>query len=181
MFANAGIPNTWNWVEKHRDIRIFVEEVLASENTVEGELNELISYRNDAAHGAGIDSVLGSNTLLQLCDFVETLCQSLAELVTYQVIEQQNLIGQAKEIGQITEWYKTPKAAVVKCEETILSVGESLFLVGESCCQLVTLISIQMDDLDQNTVKTTTGMEVGLKFDVDARKGLRLYRLSIME
>jgi hypothetical protein len=175
LLADAGIQNAWAWVEKHRAVKRFVEEVLANENTAEGELKVLITYRNSAAHGADIENILGSNVLLELCDFVETLCQALAELVTYQVIERQKSIGQVREIGQIKEWFKKPRAAVAKVEETTLSVGGSLFLVGEAYCQLATIESIRIDDVDQETVKTTSGMEVGLKFDVDAREGLRLY------
>lgn len=175
LLTSAGIPNAWGWVEKHRAVKHFLE-VRVSENTAEGELNELITYRNEAAHGAVIDNFLGSNALLELCEFIETLCQALAELVTYQVIERQKSIGQVREIGRITEWFKKPRAAVAKVEETTLSVRGSLFLVGEAYCQLATIESIRIDDVDQETVKTTSGMEVGLKFDVDAREGLRLYK-----
>lgn len=42
----------------------FVEEVRGSENTAEGELNELIDYRNDAAHGAFVNTILSANELL---------------------------------------------------------------------------------------------------------------------
>jgi len=174
LLAGAGIQNAWAWVEKHRAVKHFLE-VRVSENTAEGELNELVTYRNEAAHGAVIDNFLGSNALLELCEFIETLCQALAELVTYQVIEQQKSIGQVREIGRITEWFKKSRAAVAKVEETTLSVRGSLFLVGEAYCQLATIESIRIDDVDQETVKTTSGMEVGFKFDVDAREGLRLY------
>jgi hypothetical protein len=81
LLAGAGIQNAWAWVEKHRAVKHFLE-VRVSENTAEGELNELITYRNEAAHGAVIDNFLGSNALLELCEFIETLCQALAELVT---------------------------------------------------------------------------------------------------
>ncbi|HEY9798316.1 MAG TPA: hypothetical protein V6D30_21975, partial [Leptolyngbyaceae cyanobacterium] len=56
-----------------------------------------------------------------------------------------------------------------------LSIGGSLFLVGEACCQLAKIESIRIDELDQESVKVISGMEVGLKFDVDAKKGLCLY------
>jgi hypothetical protein len=174
LLTSAGIPNAWGWVEKHRAVKHFLE-VRASENTAEGKLKELITYRNDAAHGAVIYNFLSSNALLELCDFVETLCQALVELVNYQVIQRQTITGQAKEIGRITEWLKNPSAAVAKVEETTLSVGGILFLVGEAYCQLATIESIRIDDADKESVKTTSGMEVGLKFDVDARKDLRLY------
>ncbi|BDI14366.1 hypothetical protein ANSO36C_01680 [Nostoc cf. commune SO-36] len=180
MLTEAGIPNSWGWVEKHRAVKYFVQEIRGNENTAEGELNELISYRNDAAHGSP-DDVLASNALLELCDFVETLCQALTELVTYKVIERKKSIGQAKEVGRITEWFKKHEAGIAKVEETTLLVGNSLFLVseGSSCCYLATIKSIQMNDISVNEAKTTTGMEVGLKFDMDAKKGLRLYQLYV--
>ena len=107
------------------------------------------------------------------------MCQSLTELITYQVIENKKLIDQAQEIGKITEWFKKPQAGVVTAvEECLLSVGSSLFLVGDSYCQLATIESIQNNDESINEIKTTPGMEVGLKFDVDARKDLRLYQLT---
>ena len=175
MFADAGIGNAWTWVEMHRKIKHFVEEVRGSENTAEGELNELIGYRNDAAHGAFIDTILSSNALLELCDFVEALCQALAELVTCKIIKQQTSTGQAQEIGRITEWFKKSQAAVAKVEEMTLLVGTSVFLVGEAYCQLARIQSIRINDADQQTVQTISGMEVGLKFDVEARNKLRLY------
>lgn len=177
LFADAGIPNAWTWVDRHRAVKNFVEEVRGSQNTAEGELNELISYRNDAAHGAPIDNFLGSSALLELCDFVEALCEALAELVTYQVIERKKSIGQAREIGQITQWFKKHQAGVAKVEETALSVGDRLFLVskGSFCCQLANIQSIRINDVPLEKLQTITGMEVGLKFDVEAREGLRLY------
>lgn len=181
LFADVGISNAWNWVEKHRAVKYFVKEIRASENTAEGELNELISYRNDAAHGAPIDNVLGSSALLELCDFVEALCQALAEVVIYRIISRKTSIGQAREIGLITEWFKQPKAAVAKVKETTLAVGGSLFLVSEarSYCHLVTIENIKIqeggNDVEKEQVKITSESEVGLKFNAEARKELRLY------
>jgi hypothetical protein len=178
LLADAGIPNTWAWLDKHRTVKNFVEEIRGNQNTAEGELNELISYRNDAAHGALIDDFLSSNALLELCDFVEALCQALAELVTYQVIERKKSIGIAREIGRITEWFNKPKAAVAKVEKTTLSVGGSVFLVSEACCLLAKIQSIMIDDILIEQVQATTEMEVGLKFDVNAKKDWRLYQLE---
>ncbi|MBD2301724.1 MAE_28990/MAE_18760 family HEPN-like nuclease [Nostoc sp. FACHB-190] len=179
LFANAGISNAWKWIEKHRAVKYFVEEIKANQNNVESELNEFISYRNDAAHGSP-DEVLGASALLELCDFVDALSEALAELVTYQVIKRKESIGQIRAIGKITEWFKKSNAGVAKVEEINLSVGKKFFLVNEetSCCYIVTIISIQIDDSPVNNLRTTTGMEVGLKFDLSAKQGLYLYKLE---
>jgi hypothetical protein len=179
LLANAGIVDSWSWILTHRDIKYFVEEIRASENTPEQELNTLISYRNDAAHGTNIDDFLAANALLELCDFVEKLCQALCELVTWRVLEKKESIGQAQVVGKITAWLKKPKAAILTADgEYLLSVGNSVFLVGKSYCQLATIESIKDNDKPLNDIKTTPGMEVGLKFDVDARKDLQLYQVT---
>jgi hypothetical protein len=104
---------------------------------------------NEAAHGTPPD-ILYSESLLELCSFVEALCEALTELMTYQVIQKQESVGQAKEMGTITEWFKTPKAAIVKMQEiTSLSVGGSLFLISEAYCELTKIESIQVNDLVQ--------------------------------
>lgn len=178
LFADAGISNAWGWVDKHRRVKQFIEEVRGSQNTAEGELNDLITYRNDAAHGAIVDDLLSTEKLLELGDFVEALCQALAELVTFQVISRQTAIGKAKEIGQITEWFLNHKAGVGKVKEITLSVGIKLFLVNEasSYCRLAKIESLMINNISKKRVVITSEQEVGLKFfDMDAKKGLKLY------
>ncbi|MFO5492612.1 MAG: hypothetical protein ACLBM6_08710, partial [Cuspidothrix sp.] len=145
--------------------------------TLEKEMNIFISYRNDAAHSTKIEDWLGFKPLLELCDFVESLCQALTELVNYQVLERKKSIGQAQEVGKITEWFKKPQAGVFTAYiECSLSVGSTIILVGESYCQEATIESINGESIPE--IKTTQGMEIGLKFDVDTRKGLKLYQLT---
>ncbi|MBS9393040.1 MAG: hypothetical protein HEQ29_07725 [Dolichospermum sp. LBC05a] len=50
---------------------------------------------------------------------------------------------------------------------------------SKSYCQLATIETIQDNNnfITDPDFKTTPGMELGLKFDVDARKDLRLYQL----
>lgn len=177
LLADAGILNSWTWINKHKSIKNFVEEVRGSLNTAEGELNELISYRNEAAHGGLIDDFLRSNALLELCDFIESLCQSLNDLFMYQVIEQKLKNGEATRIGKITEWFKKPEAGVAKVNNATLHVKCNLYLVNQnlSWCQSAIINSIEVDDNSVKEINVDSEIEVGLKFNVDAREGLDLY------
>ncbi|BAZ12049.1 hypothetical protein NIES4071_38770 [Calothrix sp. NIES-4071] len=179
LLADAGIINAWSWLDKHRNITKFLEEVRENEVTAEKELNDLIIFRNQAAHGAS-PVILDYPKLLELCDFIDILCEAITELVTYRVIQYQLSVGQAREIGEITEWFKKQQAGVVKTEATNLSVGENLFLANETIfyCQLAIIQSIRINDNAVEQVQTTPGMEVGLRFNIDARKGLRLYQIQ---
>lgn len=177
LLENAGIADAWNWVSKHRSVKKFVEEPLGSQSLAATRLDDLIIYRNEAAHRVVINELLGVDELLEFCDFIESLCQALVELVTYRIILQQGSTGQVREIGQVTRWFEQPKAARAKVRDITLSVGQRIFLASETkaYCQLAIIESIQIDDVSQDTVEIITETEVGLKFNTDARKGLSLY------
>ena len=180
LLADAGISNSWKWIDKHKSIKNFVEEVRGSQNTAEGELNELISYRNEAAHGALIDDFLRANALLEMCNFVDSLCQSLNDLFEYQIIVLKVKIGEAIKIGKITEWFSNPKAGIAKISSATLYNQCNLYLINQnlSWYQSATVNSIQIDGNSVEHVNTDKKVEIGLKFDVDAREGLNLYLLK---
>ncbi|MGK7941197.1 MAG: MAE_28990/MAE_18760 family HEPN-like nuclease [Crocosphaera sp.] len=179
LLSQAGISDSWKWVEKHRKIKDF----LGNENTAEGQLKEIINYRNDAAHGKilQLDNVLSSNKnqLLDFCTFIEALCQALAELVTYKIVEQQKSIGQIKEIGKISRWYDQSQACRAKLQNTELSVGEELLLVSEDTayCKSVKIESIRDEqERDKQKIDITNEQEIGLKFNSSAKKGLSIFQ-----
>ncbi|WP_333243854.1 MULTISPECIES: MAE_28990/MAE_18760 family HEPN-like nuclease [unclassified Microcoleus] len=181
VLKNAGIDEAWKWVSNHKEIKYFVEEVRGRQNTAEGELNQLVDYRNEAAHGS-TNQILGTQELLDLGDFVEALCKSLADLVTYKIILLQKALGLVREIGEITEWFKKQQAYVAKVQEVTLTVEERVFLVlvndKLSYCYSAKIESIKLNDIFHNQVEITSEAEVGLKFDRDARRGLTIYVTS---
>ncbi|MBE9143407.1 MAE_28990/MAE_18760 family HEPN-like nuclease [Planktothrix mougeotii] len=179
LFTKAGIEKAWEWIIHYRQIKYFIEQVRGNQNTAEAELKQFIHYRNKAAHGS-INEILGIQELLYLADFVEALCQALAELVTYQILLKKVSIGQAQKVGRVTEWFKKQKAAIVIVENITLSVGDKLFLVNEesSYCSLTRIESIQIDSQPRNEVKISSPTEVGLKFNIDTRKGFSLYLIN---
>lgn len=181
VFKNAGIDEAWKWVINHKEIKHFVEEVRGSQNTAEGELKQLVDYRNKAAHGS-TDQILGTQELLDLGDFVEALCKSLADLVTYNIILLQSDRVLVREIGKITEWFKKPQAGVAKVKEVTLTVEERVFLLlvnnKLSYGYSAKIESIKLNDIFHNQVEITSEEEVGLKFDRDARIGLTIYVTS---
>lgn len=156
VLKNAGIDEAWKWVINHKEIKYFVEEVRGSQNTAEGELKQLVDYRNKAAHGS-TDEILGTQELLDLGDFVEALCKSLADLVTYNIILRQIDRGLVREIGKITEWFKKSQAGVAKVKEVTLTLEERVFLVlfndELSYCYSPKIESIQLNDISHNHVE----------------------------
>jgi len=175
LLANGRIPDSWKWIKNHRNIRDFIEEVRGNENTADGELQEFINYRNEAAHG-DLENFQHAQKLLYLCYFVAALCQAIAELVDYQILQDRKV----QEIGHITRWFPRPRAAAAKVKETTLSVGDSLFLVSKEkgYCQQVTIESIMIDEEEKEQVIIGDEREIGLKFNAPAREGLSLYPID---
>ncbi len=58
-----------------------------------------------------------------------------------------------------------------------MSIGTNVFLVSEtsSYCRLATIESIQINNTSQESIEIINETEVGLKFDIDAKKGLKVY------
>lgn len=131
-----------------------------------------------------MDNILATKKLLDLCDFVEALCQSLAELVTYQILLKKSSIGQAQEVGKVDSWLDQIKVASVILEDlentTCLSIGKKVYLVKKtsSYCSLATIESMQINKKPKKRVKISSGSKVGLKFNIDAQEGFKLYVIN---
>jgi hypothetical protein len=181
LLKNAGIdPSAWNWIKNNRKIKSFIQEIV-QENTAEGLLREIIDYRNNAAHSLTINVILGSDELLQLCDFVEMICESLSELVTYQFLLKQEKQGKVVKIGIISEWFKKPQAGVAKISNVSngkLKIGDRLFLTSDADCQLAEIVSLAINDNLYQEIDVSLTTEVGIKFNIDARKNWCIYYVN---
>jgi MAE_28990/MAE_18760-like HEPN len=182
LFKNAGIiSNAWEWVKNNRNIQNFITNN-SEETTAEGLLKELIDYRNNAAHAdIVIDDILGSDKLLQLCDFIESICVSLSELITYQCLQKQEKQDKVIKIGCISEWVKNPKAGVLKISNAKVKIklGDRLFLTSKFDCQIASIVSLKIDDVFQQEINALSATEIGIKFDIDARKNLEIYQVIV--
>lgn len=156
---------------------------------MENELKNFIELRNNSAHGKEIDTVLNANELLQLCDFVEAICQAMSELVLYCFVDRKKKIGKLQKIGKVVNWYQQQQACDVKISDESqesnkrLEVGKKVFLVSENqkICQNAIIESIQINKNGKNTprrripIREIKDSEIGLKFDKEGQKGLEVY------
>jgi hypothetical protein len=156
---------------------------------VENELKNFIELRNNSAHGKEIDTVLNANELLQLCDFVEAICQAMSELVLYCFVDRNKKIGKLQKLGKVVNWYQQQQACAVKISDEPqesnkrLEVGKKVFLVSENkkICQNAIIESIQINKNGKNTprrrilIREIKDSEIGLKFDKESQKGLEVY------
>jgi len=179
--------DSWQWIENHKKVKNFIDN--NSRGSVENELKNFIELRNNSAHGKEIDTVLNANELLQLCDFVEAICQAMSELVLYCFVDRKKKIGKLQKIGKVVNWYQQQQACAIKISDEPqepnkrLEVGKKVFLVSENkkICQNAIIESIQINKNGKNTprrripIREIKDSEIGLKFDKESQKGLEVY------
>jgi RiboL-PSP-HEPN len=183
LFKNANIHDrAWIWINKHPKVSLFFQgEGGVERKPAERKLEDFIQYRNDAAHSNSKQdrsSLLNSNLLLEMCDFIEILCFSLLELVIYQTFEKQKQYGIVKEIGSIKRWFKKKNVAEIKLNQEIsLSISDKIYLTGDKYFQIAEIKNLRVNDIDILVQTVNSEMKIELKLDIDARERLRIYQI----
>lgn len=175
LFARAGVPQCWSWMQHHKRTKAFVHDVLGSAETAESELGTFIEYRNEAAHG-DVSDVLDFHGLLRLCDFVDVLCEALAERVQSAVLAAQLEAKVYHEIGESSESYPRNNVVVVPVERGDLRVGDELTVAGRRYCFTAKILELQLNGIPHPAVFVHGFTEVGIRFDRPVRKFARLYQ-----
>lgn len=178
IFANSGIPKMESWVEKNRSIRNFFEAGSRIGATAEGELSELIKYRNDAAHGSiNVDDLLGLDFLYEFCDFTQALCSALAERVQLVGLEFLLTNGAASDHGKVTELFMDGRVVIANTSGT-WAVGDKVYVCGDDYCWEREVTSLQLDDENIDGLSLTITSELGIGLSAPAKKNCRLVSLK---
>ena len=169
ILHEAKISSAWTWIAKYRNVR-------QDEKIVTDKLDKFVEYRNDAAHRNTVDSIFGSTDLIDLCDFIESLCQALAELACFAVINKKISNEKVQRIGKTTNWLSNQEVLCANICQPPLSIGDEIFLLSgtKSYCKSAKIEEIRNDK--KISVKTIEEKgKYSFQLDTDARKGLDIY------
>ena len=172
LFAKVGVEHCWGWISSHPKMERFVTDEVGGTETAESLLKSLVDYRNEAAHGE-VANVLDVGPLTQLCNFVQILCESLAERVEREYINAELNIGTAVEAGVAIGSYQN-NAIVVRTNEPTFYCGQKLAVMGERYCFNVTIEEIQLDRFVVDNVMAAQNAEIGLRCDSPIPKNAKL-------
>lgn len=176
VFSRIGIGEMPSWLSGHRFTEIFIENVRGGQNTIEAELTSFIDYRNDAAHGKPVN-VLGKESLLEYCAFIDAVCQALYERVNHWIVSRRLETGTANSIGEITEEYSR-NVSVARIHGATLEKGDDLLFMGDRYCYRAAIENIQVDDVDVQRVAVIDDQEIGFKTSVPAKLGASVVTLE---
>jgi hypothetical protein len=164
LLARVGIDDLKGWFVRHRELQLFMATVYGGQETVDGKLNDLVSYRNEAAHGENIGQVLGLAEFLSLTEFIEAICASLAECVFHRVYRCQIANSPAAVIGKVTEVLPRPQAIIALLENCTIEKDQELIAFSRDSCKRVQILSLQLNGVDASKLDVIAPTEVGIRF-----------------
>ena len=177
IFDRCGIDELASWIARHRTLRDFFRAESRQSDTAEAELKQLVDFRNEASHGGiEIDTVLGPKILVEYLEFMQALCRSLAERVQKAALITSEIAKKTEKLGIITEKYSDNRAVAIIRAAT-LRQNDSIYLVGETYCYRVVVVSLMDNDVVVETLTTLEDKEVGLQFNTEPAMRAHLYAI----
>jgi hypothetical protein len=177
MFGRAGLQNCWSWVQNHAKTVNFLANELGGSETAESELKALIDYRNEAAHGE-VQDVLDVSNLNQFADFVQILCEVLAEWIYSNQLHRELQNGTATEVGTVVDSYPHKNVVVARATVGTFSLGDELSAYGKNYCFTVKVIDLQVNGNTVESVDAQLVSEIGIKFEQPIKENAKLVRRS---
>ena len=87
-------------------------------------------------------------------------------------------LGISPKVGVVTSVYRDGCVVVATMLPGRISVGSELLVLGSSLCKRVAVESIQMNDVDLNSVELAGDEELGLRLSAPVRIGSPLHQLA---
>ena len=175
LFHSAGLIGVWSALERNPAITSLTIEG-DSNKSLEQMILDLVTYRNDASHGTP-DEILGIDTLREWIVFIKTLCESLASFITHCIVNEEASSMPETVYGVVTETFRN-NIAIITCDRGNIQVGEYLYFLREIDCTRVKILSIQVDDINQDSVEIRQeGFEVGIQTSAKVPRSSRVLKI----
>jgi len=176
ILGSLGLENIGTAITKHPRMVEFMRSVRGDSSTPQGELENFVKYRNEATHGT-VENIVSADELQRFGQFIALLGEVIGDLIESAVLRRRVDLGHSIPIGVVQECYRSGEIVVARMNESNISVGDELIVVSKTACRKARILQIQLNDVDQNSMKAEEGAEVGLRLSIVARKRMELHRL----
>ena len=175
LFSRVGLDGSWEWICKNPIMIEYISEVRGNNSSVFSELKSFVQFRNAAAHGE-MDDTVSIAEINRYSEFIEILCESLAELVTNGVVFRQLAMNCAEKIGSVVHKF-SGSVIGARVIQIRLNVGDDLYVTRESRCYRVKILSLSYNRTILNDfINVGNDNPIGLKLDRLVNKGSELIR-----
>ncbi|MCW5982232.1 MAG: hypothetical protein KIT09_29365 [Bryobacteraceae bacterium] len=177
LFSYLGIENIGSRIAGHPAMKRLLEERRGGSVSVDGELARFVQLRNEAAHSQ-VEEVIGAEDFRFITDFIGKLCEILAELVAREVLQRRKVKGELQVVGTVEQTYHKGFIVIARMNAFPMAVDDHIIILRNNrIIRFATVRSIQVEDVDQNSVEAFDGQMLGIGLDVPCRPGVLLARL----
>lgn len=176
LVSRIDLKDIHGWLSNSPEIIALYEERSSLFEQLDSELCNFIQTRNDAAHGA-LETLEGKEVLLRYCSLIRSLITTIAAYFHKNLLMQRVQAGRMQCIGKVTEVIVRHGAFIAQLEAgSEVQLGMYLHFVGTSYCIKQKIDSLQIDDVNVETVVAAqSAFEVGIKCAANPQKNAEIY------
>jgi hypothetical protein len=154
---------------------------MGESDTVQGELDKFVDYRNEAAHST-VENVVAVEEIRKTGRFLLAVGDALSDIVELTVVERRLAQNKWTGLGIVTEVYQDGAVVVAKMSKVRLVKGETLIVQRHGGRSFkAEVVSIQVENVDREDVDAEDGQELGIRLSKRAKVGSKLLRLVPLE
>jgi len=143
------------------------------------KIDNLVTRRNDIAHGVNIDDAIQDITVFQeyidgLQIYIRTIFDILFQKEVEYFFEHRN--DELIYIDKVKEVFIKSNVCIVNIEDIEIKVDDILLIKKNNLFSKATLLSIKDNDI---SVKSANNGELGLQLDIPIKKNSEIWKLSL--
>ena len=160
----------WMWLENHQNIKEYIDNILGGSNTLKKELDQFIEYRNASVHSLVQENeFLGYDSLLNLCSFVDAICEALADLLIYHFLIKGVKTKKTKKIGIIQKFLSDKQVIIATVNSVTLSIKDTIFIVNPNSSYSKAAIIRELKNTNgesKQTMRINKQQDISLQVDM---------------
>lgn len=167
LYELCGIESLTPRLDSDERFTDFFQSSTAEDNTVDGYLTRIVRERNSAAHTL-VETITSSSLQQETIRFASVLIDCLDDYIYFRELQVRRLGGMLNELGSVSKVFKSGRIAILELSGA-LNLNDRILLVRGDREFLVTVSSIQVDDVNVYWVQFSRRKEIGLmgaKFQV---------------
>lgn len=176
IIGRVELKDLRGWLSNSADLLKLYDGNISVIEQIEAEINELIQFRNEAAHGY-LSVAFGQTILIRYCNLVKELLKTLTGYFHKHLLEVRVNANKSIKVGKVSEVFSQAGAFIIKLNDgCTLSVNTQIHLVNANFCTSQTIDSLKLNGWDISTITALKDeLEIGVKCEHNSKRDADVY------
>lgn len=137
------------------------------------KIDDLVSRRNDIAHGVEIDNILGTTEFEDFISELENYMITIFKIIDEKEVEYQFKYQNRVYIDEPTELFVNNTICIVNIKDIELKIDDTLFIEKNNQYSKATILDIQINN---TSVESANNGELGLQLSSPIKKNSKIWK-----